>query len=99
VDFRNSELRKYRDQARALAVKAAIEKAATLAAVAGLKVGKTTNMTSYSYAAWYGRTGRGNFQNVSRNIAQVGPGSSPEGTIALGKINVTASVTMSFRLE
>ena len=38
VQFSTSELRKYRDQARALAVKAAIEKANDLASAAGLKV-------------------------------------------------------------
>ena len=38
IDFSTSELRKYRDQARALATKAAIDKANDLAAAAGMKV-------------------------------------------------------------
>ena len=39
-----------RDQARALATKAAIEKANDLAAAAGMKVvGKPTSLTTYSY--------------------------------------------------
>ncbi len=46
IDFSTSELRKYRDQARALATKAAIDKANDLAAAAGMRVvGKPTSLT------------------------------------------------------
>ncbi len=105
VDFSTSELRKYRDQARALAVKAAIEKANDLAAAAGLKVaGKPVGLSSYSYGggSWYSaccgnRYGSQWSQNVVQNVSSGGIG--PEGTVALGKIAVTASVTMRFRVE
>lgn len=98
VDFRHTQLRRYRDQARALAVKAAMEKASDLAAAAGLKAGKPISISTYSYGSWYGR-GRAMLQNVSQNISQAGGGEPPEGTIALGKISVSATVTMTFRLE
>jgi len=50
IDFSTSELRRYRDQARALATQAAMEKANDLAAAAGMKVvGKPTSLTTYSY--------------------------------------------------
>ena len=105
VEFSTSELRKYRDQARALAVKAAIEKANDLAGAAGLKVaGKPLGVSSYSYGggSWYSaccgnRYGSQLSQNVVQNMGGGGIGS--EGTVALGKIAVTASVTMRFRVE
>ncbi len=105
VEFSTSELRKYRDQARALAVKAAIEKANDLAGAAGLKVaGKPLGVSTYSYGggSWYSaccgnRYGSQLSQNVVQNIGGGGIGS--EGTVALGKIAVTASVTMRFRVE
>ena len=101
VEFMTTDLRKYRDQARALATKAAIEKANDLAAAAGLKVvGKPMNVSSYSYGggSWYGRLHNMGV-NVSQNVYQAGDRGSAEGTIALGKISVTASVSMNFRIE
>ncbi|HVP45664.1 MAG TPA: SIMPL domain-containing protein [Bryobacteraceae bacterium] len=101
VEFVTTELRKYRDQARALAAKAAIEKANDLAAAAGLKVvGKPMNVSSYSYGggSWYGRLHTMG-ANVTQNVYQTGDRGAAEGTIALGKISVTASVSMNFRIE
>jgi uncharacterized protein YggE len=101
VEFLTTELRKYRDQARALAAKAAIEKANDLAAAAGLKVvGKPTSVSTYSYGggSWYGRLNSMN-RNVAQNAYQSGQPGSAEGTVALGKISVTATVSMNFRME
>jgi len=106
VEFSTSELRKYRDQARALAVKAAREKADDLASAAGFKVAaKPMGVSAYSYGggSWYGccssnRYGSQWVQNVVQNVGG-GGGVDPEGTVALGKIAVTASVTMTFGIE
>ena len=96
-----TQLRKYRDEARALAIKAAIEKANDLASAAGMKViGKPTGISSYSYGggSWYGRTRGGSM--MAQNVYQNAPGGGElSGTIALGKISVTASVSATFRLE
>jgi uncharacterized protein YggE len=104
VEFMTTQLRRHRDEARKLAIKAAMEKANDLAAAAGLTVvQKPVGIASYSfgggssYGRWRGRAGM--YQNVSQNIIQTGGGAAPEGTVALGKISVTASVTMTFRLE
>jgi len=106
IDFSTSELRKYRDQARALATKAAIDKANDLAAAAEMKVvGKPTSLTTYSYGGGSsyryccGYSYGGNMaQNVVQN--QVGAGDSgTESTVALGKIAVHASVTMTFQMQ
>jgi uncharacterized protein len=105
TEFSTSELRKYRDQARALAAKAAIEKANDLAAAAGLQVvGKPLSVSSYSYGggAWYGRCcGYYGGSNFAQNVVQNVPGGSDTlgGSVALGKINVTASVTMMFQIQ
>jgi uncharacterized protein len=104
IEFSTSELRKYRDQARELAAKAAIEKANDLAGAAGLKVaGKPMSVSSYSYGggAAYGHCcgyyGGGNYaQNVVQNVPS---GDSAQGAVALGKISVTASVTMTFQIQ
>jgi uncharacterized protein len=106
IDFSTSELRKYRDQARALATKAAIDKANDLAAAAGMRVvGKPTSLTTYSYGGGSSYRsccgysyGGGMAQNVVQN--QVGAGDSGnETTVALGKIAVYASVTMTFQMQ
>ena len=106
IDFSTSELRKHRDEARALAAKAAIEKANDLAAAAGMKVvGKPTSVSSYSYGggSWYGRCcaygyGGNMYQNVVQNVASSG-GEGTQGTVSLGKISVTAGVTMTFQIQ
>lgn len=108
IDFSTSELRKYRDQARALAAKAAIEKANDLAAAAGLKVvGKPTSVSSYSYGggSWYGRCcgygygyGGSMYQNVVQSVGSSG-GEGSQGTVSLGKISVTVTVTMTFQIQ
>ena len=101
VEFMTTELRKYRDEARALAAKAAIEKANDLATAAGLQVvGKPTSVSSYSYGGGssYGRSYGGGF-NAAQNVYQSGEHGVTEGTMSLGKISVTASVAMNFRME
>ncbi len=106
VEFSTSELRKHRDAARALAVKAAQEKANDLAAAAGLKVvGTPIAVSAYSYGGgasygrWHGRGYGGMSQNVVQNSGSGGDGIGAEGTVALGKISITASVSMSFHLQ
>ncbi len=105
VQFQTSELRKYRDQARANAIKAAVEKAQALTAELGLKVGKAHSI-SEGYSSWY--SGYGGWYDygyygsryMSQNVVQNAPSSqSDENPIALGTISVRASVSASFDLE
>jgi uncharacterized protein len=105
IEFSTSELRKYRDQARALAVKAAIEKANDLASASGLKVvGKPTSVSTYSYGGGssyrYCCAGMYLGGNMAQNVVQNAGGSaSSETSVALGKITVSASVTMNFQVQ
>jgi len=103
VRFKTTELRKYRDQARAMAIRAAQEKAVALAKELGQKVGRpySINEHSSSWQYWgddyfYGY----NRQAQGVNLVTSGDSSSgSEGTIALGQISVFATVTVSFELE
>jgi len=112
VEFRTTELRKYRDEARALATKAAVEKAKGLAEAAGMKVGKPLSLSSYSYGGGssyvfccgyggypygYNYGGMSQSQNVVQNVASRNDGDSQQ-TVSLGKISVTASVTITFQI-
>src|SRR5216683_7425419 len=79
VEFMTTELRKYRDQARALAAKAAIEKANDLADAAGVKVnGKPTSLSTYSYGggAWYGRRNSSGFNAAQNSYQGTGRGAA-----------------------
>lgn len=109
IEFRTTELRKYRDQARAMAIKAAKEKATALAAELDLKVGKAISIQEYS-GGWYspyGSFGSGSSsgmmsQNVMQNAASSGGGSGSsdtDSTLAPGQISVFANVSVTFELE
>jgi uncharacterized protein YggE len=102
VDFRTSDLRKYRDQARSLAIQAAQEKAQAMAKDLGRSVGAATKVTedrnwwSSGYSAWWG----GAWNSASQNVVQnAGNAPSVEGPLAPGMISVTADVTVEFELK
>ncbi len=98
LDFRTSALRKYRDQARSLAIKAAQQKANLLAAQLEQTVGKPhmirEGLEDDQNISWNNRTNAQVQQVVSEGLS-----SDAERTVALGQIKVTASVTVSFELQ
>lgn len=104
IEFRTTELRKYRDQARALAIRAAKEKAVAMAGVLDQQVGEPLSIREESsgwwsgYNAWWGsRWGGAAYQNVSQSA---GPGVAAEmGALAPGEISVTARVAVDFALR
>jgi uncharacterized protein YggE len=106
VQFYTSELRKYRDEARALAMKAAGEKAAALAGAAGAQAGclltASENIWSQYYGAWRGgREATLWAQNVIQNAApgQGNAAQSDDSPISLGQIAVRAEVSASYSLQ
>lgn len=107
IEFRTTELRKHRDQARTLAMKAALEKAELLAREAGRKVGKTLSIGEASfgywssYGSWWGNRYGHMSQNVSQNASQNfgGASMSNDTTLAPGQIAIRASVHANFLLE
>jgi uncharacterized protein YggE len=104
MEFETTRLREHRDRARELAVKAAAEKARDMAAAAGLQVaGGQVSISSASYGShsWYGNGWGGSHGMMAQNVfveGGLGPG-AVTGIIALGRISVTASVAMQFRLQ
>jgi uncharacterized protein YggE len=93
IGYETSDLRKYRDQARDLAVKAAREKAEALAKALGQEIGKAQSIEEvpdYGFSA--GLQANTRSDDVSREKF-AGP------TIAAGQKTVSASVTVSFELN
>ncbi len=96
IQYETSDLRKYRDQARELAVKAAREKAQALAGALGQEIGKPQSIeevpeSTYSYV---NTAALGGLMPETKVPARVtGPSTAP------GQEKVSASVVVSFELE
>lgn len=104
VEFYTSELRKYRDQARELAVSAAREKAQALASTAGAEAGCvlsiSENSWSYYNGWWYGRNQNLWTQNTIQNAAPATDSSTvSDEPISLGKISVKAEISATYSLK
>jgi uncharacterized protein YggE len=110
VEFYTSELRKYRDQAREMAMTAALEKAKSLANAAGTDTSCVLdiNENSWSYfnhwSRWYGWNNNQNVwtQNAVQNIAPSEGNGSPapeDGPVSAGQISIRAEVTATFGLN
>jgi len=104
IDFQTTELKKYREQARDLALKAAKEKAEQMAASLGQKIGNPITI-SESGGYYYGDSSRSRnnsmYQmhvNKTQNIPSES-GDEQSGPIALGKIAIRANVQVSFELK
>jgi hypothetical protein len=105
VEFYTSQLRIYRDQARALAVQAATEKAQALSKAAGTETGCVLNINENIWS-YYNGWGYGSNQNLwAQNVVQnaapdSGRGALTEaGPVSLGQISVRAEVSISFGLQ
>ncbi|HSI14914.1 MAG TPA: SIMPL domain-containing protein [Chthoniobacter sp.] len=97
VSLRSSQLRKHRDEARAMAIRAAREKATALTAELGVKVGKPYTITE---GADYGsRLFNSNGNNTQQVEVGADPGDGTTPTFAPGSISISASVSVSFLLE
>ena len=105
IDFQTTEFKKYREQARELALLAAKEKAEKMAATLNKTIGDPIQISEgyggynwwSSWSGWgYGRTNMMT-QNVIQNIDS-GTGEISE-TIALGKISIKANVSVTFELK
>ena len=107
VEFYTSELRKYRDQARELAMKAAVEKAEALAGAAGAQTGCvmqiTENTWSYYNGWWWGRSQNQMTQNTVQNAAPASGSGDSSGSqaepVSLGTISIKAEVGVTYELK
>ena len=103
IQFRTTELRKHRDQARALALQAANEKAADMAAVLDTRIGapRSVHEDHVGWYSWYGYGWWGsNYGFASQNVVQTvgGPSMEIDSTLAAGQISVSARVSVTFEL-
>jgi uncharacterized protein YggE len=94
VDFRTTQNRKLKDQARLLAVKAAHEKARAMASEIGQSIGKAYSITEIEHRPYAGYS-----SNVIDGVSSGGSLSDEPSPIALGQISITARVTVSFELK
>jgi uncharacterized protein YggE len=109
VSFSTTRLRELRDQARAMAVKAAQEKARGMATTAGAALGDVQNIADHSqwqYYGWFWNSRMGpaaNMANYSQNVVQAAPGGQeqpPEdGEFSLGQIAVQAQVDLTVAIR
>lgn len=106
IQFRTTELRKYKDQARALAIKAAQEKATDMASGLNQTIGVPQSISEYPthWYSWYNRSwwGGGYSGRMAQNVVQnvnSGAGGNMEDGVSLGQISVNAKVNISFLLN
>ena len=101
-EYRTTELRKHRDEARRLAILAAREKAEALAEALGCTIGAPRNINEHGsgHSAYYGmRWGWGGRYAYAQNVRQEASIASPGGeTVPLGQIAVQAQVSVVFDL-
>ncbi|MBL9107557.1 MAG: SIMPL domain-containing protein [Myxococcales bacterium] len=92
VEFRSSKLTEKRAEARVLAVEAAREKAEAMAAALGQKLGEPLRVDEGSAPSWHAPMNL-NYMVSNETVAQVSE------TVASGKIQVQAAVSVMFRLQ
>jgi uncharacterized protein YggE len=94
VTYSTSQLRKYKDEARAMAVRAAREKAAALTRELGQTIGKAVSIEEESVDGF-----RSVNANISSNSFSVSDADSdPSDTFSVGTISVKAQVKIEFLL-
>ena len=101
VEFLVAEPRKYKDEARAKAIRAAREKATAMAAELGQTIGKPWDISEDSFNDGFAQTRA--FQNrssyVQNSYSYDGSAATQESTVAPGQVSIRASVRVSFQLE
>ena len=107
VDFRTTQLRQHRDQARLLAVRAAKEKAKALTDELGVKLGRPYNVNATDNSSYLGSSSRFNnsiagANNYAQNVSVSGGGGASDNAsdaFAVGQISITSNVSVSFLIE
>lgn len=94
VELKSSELRKYKDEARAGAMHAALQKATAMAKELGLQVGAAVTIQEEAEPVWYANAASN--ANFSANAPSAG--GEAEGAFSAGEIPIEARVTISFEL-
>jgi uncharacterized protein len=96
IEFRVAEPRKYKDEARAKAIRAAREKAVAMAAELGQTIGKPWDISEEGFNGLFAQT---NNTVQANSYAYDRSPSAEESTVAPGEVSIRASVRVSFQLE
>jgi len=103
VDFQVTELKKYREQAREMAARAAREKADKMAAALGERAGRAVQVgeedSAPTYRSGWNGSSTGRDRSMSQNGVSAGGGSELAETLAFGTIGIRARVRVLFALE
>ncbi len=99
ISFRSSELRKYKDEARALAMKAALEKATALASVLGEQIGRVRDIHEGQENAFGGTLQRNMNAQVNSYQNAAASADTADSSLAPGTLSIRANVTVTFDLK
>jgi uncharacterized protein len=102
IEFLVAEPRKYKDEARAKAIRAAREKAVAMAAELGQTIGKPWDISEDGFNGLFAQTNNLAQTNRSVQASSYAYDSSPpteESTVAPGEVSIRASIRVSFQLE
>jgi hypothetical protein len=101
VEFLVAEPRKFKDDARVKAIRAAREKATAMASELGQTIGKPWDISEDSFNGAF--VPANNFQGRSsynfQSSSSYGAPATQESTVAPGEVSIRASVRVSFQLE
>ncbi len=95
VEFKSSKLETYKTESRKLAVKEAKQKAEDLVSVLGQKVGRAFTITDNTQA-YYPQP---QFTGMMMKTSYSADAAPPRETLAVGQIEVTSNVSVSFVLD
>jgi uncharacterized protein YggE len=99
VSFSSSELRKYKDEARIAAIRAAREKAEFLTGEVGLRPGRVVNIAEDAQTGIPYPGGIRPAPMLQQNAARSAPDDGGAESFALGRIPVRARVVVTWELE
>jgi uncharacterized protein YggE len=101
VEFLVAEPRKYKDEARAKAIRAAREKALAMAGELGQTIGKPWDISEEGFNGLFAQTNRSLYANNYVQASSYANDGSPseQSTVAPGEVSIRASVRVSFQLE
>jgi uncharacterized protein YggE len=99
VELRTTQIRQHKDKARAMAVKAAQEKATAMASEIGQTIGKAVVITEHSEGGFSRPPSLSNVNTSNVTTTMQGNLTDTDSLFAPGLITVKASITASFELK
>jgi hypothetical protein len=101
IEFKTTELRKYKDKAREMAIQAAREKATAMTDALDVQLGKPVNININDWSGWGGThsSNYGGASYLANVIADTGGEGGTTRTFAVGQINVSATVNLTYALQ